>query len=606
VSNHLISKPISAELFFSIPEPAKSLITCYSYSKILHRYIPFTFAFMKLKVLLFVLLLLPTYLFAQTSIRIAANGEALNPTTIKTLMQKRGYDAVSAFDTISYEPLRIYAIYIKKNKWGILDNQGKEICPPLYDDIDGLNRDYNTMMGGIHKNFTVKQNKKYGLLSQDGKLLIPAMYDYIEYKDSIVPYSQHRADYDQIDSVYLATIGKKTTVYNRAGKAIAAMPSDIDYTAEVSVSAVSDMDEFGPYSSSFSENDILYSGKKRFHSTENKKTFYGVKDSDKVIIPAIYSYINEDRYHRFIVQQNGKYGLIDSLNQNILPIEYDAVEEFNGSYFVTKNQKIALYDKALQPLSDFIYGTRHYGNQYLLLLSKDEKMGLVNYEGKALSEFIYDHIELITNCNNFEETPLVRVTQGNRKGLLSYTGKRLTDMVYDDIIPECTVETESYALSVPFNMIANTVNQFYFFKQDGKYGIMDTNLHVTHQAEYDMMIKSMLDTIVYVAKYNANHHLIWGLLNTNTQTLSTPLLYETPPKYRRGGFFHHNQYVSGGFFMSSLHGKYGLIDDQGKVIVPFEWPQEIYVNLVYNGLLRIESFSPKAFFYVDYLGHNTK
>jgi len=58
--------------------------------------------------------------------------------------------------------------------------------------------------------------------------------------------------------------------------------------------------------------------------------------------------------------------------------------------------------------------------------------------------------------------------------------------------------------------------------------------------------------------------------------------------------------------MSSLHGKYGLIDEQGKVIVPFEWPQEIYVNLVYNGLLRIESFSPKALFYVDYLGHSTK
>lgn len=561
---------------------------------------------MKMNLLLSVLLLLSSCLLAQTPIKIAPNGEALNPTLIKNLMKQRGYDAVSAFDTISYKPLRIYAIYIKNNKWGIVDNQCKEVCAALYDDIDGLNRDYNTTMGGIHKNFTVKQHKKYGLLSQDGKLLIPAIFDYIEYKDSTVQYSQNRADYDQMDSVYLATLGKKTTVYNRAGKVIATMPSDIDYTAEVSVSAVSDMDDFGSYSSSFSENDILYSGKKRFHSTENKKTFYGVKDSNKVIIPAVYSYINEDRHHRFIVQQNGKYGLIDSLNQILLPIEYDAVEEFNGIYFITKNQKVALYSKNVQPLSDFIYDTRHYGNQYLLLVSKDEKMGLVNFEGKALSEFIYDHIEPITNCNNFEETPLVRVTQGKWKGLLSYTGKKLTDVVYDDIIPECTVETESYALSVPFNMIANTVNLFYFFKQDGKYGIMDTNLQVTHPAEYDMMIKSMLDTIVYVAKYNANHHLIWGLLNTNHQALSTPLLYETPPKYRRGGFFHHNQYVSGGFFVSSLYGKYGLMNEQGKVIVPFEWPQEIYANLVYNGLLRIESFSPKALFYVDYLGNRTK
>lgn len=565
---------------------------------------------MKKIILSIILLIFQFHIHAQTSFILSENGEVENQSAIKKLMKARAYDAMSAFDTISYNPLFIYAMYIKNNKLGIIDHNGVEICKAQYDDINGLNRNYNTTMGCIHKNFTVTVNNKYGLISQRGKMLIPAIYDYIEYKDSTytrtdIPWELR--NYDYRDSAYYATIGKVTTIFNRMGKAIGTEKSEIDYNAEVSVREASEFDDFGYFNSAPpAENEALPSGNIKFQKTENKRKYYGIKDSQKVIIPAIYDFITEDRNHNYILGKDGKFGIADSLNQLKLNIEFESVEEFNGIYFVHKNQKTALFTKSVSAISDFIYGTMHYGNQYLLILNKEGKYGLVNYQGEALTEFKYDHIELITNCNNFEETPLVRVTEGKLKGLFNHKGKALTEVVFDDIIPECTVETESYGLNTPFNMIANTVNLFYFFKRNGKYGIMDTNLNVTTEAIYERMIKSMLDTIVYVAQIDINQHLVWGMLNVNTGKLVAPLKYNTSFKYQRGGYFNHNRYISGGYFLAKLNGNYGLIDDQGKVIVPFEWPKEFYSSLIYNGLLKIESFSPNVEFYVDYMGNSTK
>lgn len=74
------------------------------------------------------------------------------------------YDLTNIFE-------RNYIKIKQNNKYGILDNNGKEIIPPKYDEITSI--DYPSFF------FYVKKNGKYGVVNIDGKEIIKPKYDRI-------------------------------------------------------------------------------------------------------------------------------------------------------------------------------------------------------------------------------------------------------------------------------------------------------------------------------------------------------------------------------------------------------------------------------------------
>lgn len=67
----------------------------------------------------------------------------------------------------------------KNNKWGTLDENGKEVLPPVYDSIIRI-ADFKEAYGQSRKllslSFLVKQNGKWGLVDERGNILLPIVH----------------------------------------------------------------------------------------------------------------------------------------------------------------------------------------------------------------------------------------------------------------------------------------------------------------------------------------------------------------------------------------------------------------------------------------------
>ena len=169
---------------------------------------------------------------------------------------------------------------------------------------------------------------------------------------------------------------------------------------------------------------------------------FGVKSRgfDKVIIPADYDSINSCDPKCFIVEQNGKYGLIHTgyFDYKIVyPIVCDSITyakhlmqkiQVNGKYGLLK-----LYDN-LRVLVEPVYDSIElFGDDEFYILKRDNKMGIHYHEVVILPE--YDEIKLPHVFG------WVNVKKSNQWG-------------YIDINKEFTTDVNEAFLYYPFSLIS--------------------------------------------------------------------------------------------------------------------------------------------------------
>ena len=128
---------------------------------------------------------------------------------------------------------------------------------------------------------------------------------------------------------------------------------------------------------------------------------YGVKSRgfDKLVIPAEYDSIRSCDPKYFIVEQNGKFGLIQTgyFDYNIVyPIVCDSITY--TKYFMQKIKVGGKYgllklDENLRIIVDPVYDSIElFGDDEFYLLKKDNKMGIYHHEVMILP--MYDEIKL--------------------------------------------------------------------------------------------------------------------------------------------------------------------------------------------------------------------
>ncbi len=136
--------------------------------------------------------------------------------------------------------------------------------------------------------------------------------------------------------------------------------------------------------------------------------------------------------HHYIFRKGEKFGLLDSLYNEVTPLLYDAIEHQENGYSVMNSDRLwALMDNNGKQITDFKYYQVYNAIKGDVRLAAKQiegrrVFGVVGADGRELSEFIYDKIE------TFSDTHFL-IAIDNKHGLMDRNGKVTVAMLYDRI-----------------------------------------------------------------------------------------------------------------------------------------------------------------------------
>ena len=302
-----------------------------------------------------------------------------------------------------------------KRKVGLIDSNGKEILPPIYEEISKVNpdmwkvvdergfcgildKDFKQILPceyqGIiasNGNFVVKKEELYGVITKNKTWVLPMKYDNIF--DNCNGYSVKsktgwgfynlsgeevlECKYERIEAYekYIkAYINKICILYTPQGELIL---KDSIYS------------------------DIFPIQKDMFKVT--RKSYQGiVKASGDVVIPLIYSrLIIRDN---FILAENkkGKCGVIDYNNKQIVPFKYEDIETCGKKLCaVYEEDKIGFVSDDGKQVTPIIYKSYYElsGNDKYIVVKINLCYGLIDLKGNEVLKPIYDKISYLTEDN---------------------------------------------------------------------------------------------------------------------------------------------------------------------------------------------------------------
>lgn len=263
------------------------------------------------------------------------------------------------------------------NKWGIIDKNGKELTPAIFDKIDlgfvdigyqliitakedksaknysgykfglfstlsnnNITLPYYDAVGKISGGMiSIQLNKKYGFIDSTGRLVIAPKYDYT-------------GDFENGTAV--VNLGKTYGIINKAGKEI--VPVKYDDLENLSEGMAV----------------VMVDGKAGYADGYGRE----------VITP---QYANAGSFTEGIaIVKNTKFGFIDKTGKAITEMKYDDVTPFlNGLALVIVNKKFGVVNKTGKEIVPPIY-TEISSNGAYLYFEKDGKWGVMNNSGSII------------------------------------------------------------------------------------------------------------------------------------------------------------------------------------------------------------------------------
>lgn len=248
-------------------------------------------------------------------------------------------------------------------------------------------------------------------------------------------------------------------------------------------------------------------------------------------------------YHVFASEQErygGKMGLIDTLGNIVLPIEFDQITFTKGDYYVAKEGKYGMYDDSFKLRIPIIYDNITPVSEGIYLVRRDGAY-LVDRDNKFLDETRYNNIEVLpgkeliiysvdgkyglidtlmniitppefTGLGRLDNDAFVAYDSTYRMALLDKEGRRITDFKYQYEVPKYIGEG--------------------YYRVKGKY--RDSSM----SKGSSMQLLGLVDS-------------------TGRECL--------PTKYESIQLFDYN------LILAMRHRKYGLVDVNDSIVLPFEF-----------------------------------
>lgn len=286
---------------------------------------------------------------------------------------------------------------------------------------------------------------------------------------------------------------------------------------------------------------------------KNKKNNYSVEEISKYK----YNQLNKD----------GKYGVISAKGDILVEPEYDSIKIPNpekGVFICDKeNNTIILNENGEEILKQYkevsaipingIISNLPYEKR-VLKYKKDEKYGLIDYNGKVITKAIYDEVKGLEN----KESELL-VKKDGKYGVVNDKGVKLINEEYDSIVADgYYTEEDKYALSG--YIISNKTNNGY------RYGYINYKLERLLKTDYNEVSRILEITngqdVYIIASKNGKY----GVVKNN----KTVINYD----------YQDIEYdVTNNLLKLQRNLKYGVSDITGKSVLPVK-----YKELEFKGL----------------------
>lgn len=241
-----------------------------------------------------------------------------------------------------------------------------------------------------------------------------------------------------------------------------------------------------------------------------------------------------------ISKLNGKYGFVNEDGEEISECIYDEVDRFDYKFFPAKAPvKLDCKWGYINKLGKTIIGCKYDDivnlNFGLIGFCLYGKWGVINEKEEIVIPPKYQYL------GSFKEK-YAKVKLNDKYGFIDKTGKEILPCKYDNIISQ-------YSDDIDLLEIQNS---------DNKYGIINKQGKEIIPCKYDMIICLCKD--IYKVKLDNK----WGLLNLKRNSI-TDIKYNFINDYS----IEIDTLLNTKLFLVSLNNNYiGIIDDQGKEIVP--------------------------------------
>ncbi len=395
--------------------------------------------------------------------------------------------------------LTTYISAFENNKWGVIDNKGKEIIKTEYDEmviIPNKNKDIFVCIYDVdYENNTYKTK----VLDKSGKEILEK-YDLVEplenskenevwYEDDVLKF-QKDGKYGLINfkgkeilspeytNIYALSGTEKSIVIEKEGKKGIFTTVSNDIVVEPK------------YEEIYSINNNNENG----YIVKNPESKYGLISNDKkVILEEKYEEIkNVESKEYFVVKENGILKIVDKNAQTILDSGFDSIEKINSDQFIIiKNGKYGVVDRLgntvivseyedIKPSISNYYIVKKDG-KYGVILTADSSIK-VNYEYENIS-YIKDADIFIAEKSDYTTDIINRNFEKKLEGII--ISELNVEDGYIRIRKDGEYKYYNFKFEEKTNLEVLTANTLFLVKENGKYGYVNKNNEKIVDCKYD-------------------------------------------------------------------------------------------------------------------------
>jgi len=279
-----------------------------------------------------------------------------------TILEK-GYEEVKVWDDQ-------YLTFSIDQKWGIVNATGQALSAVAYDDIKLVKNHY----------FEVKKDKKTGLISDEGQMVLQPRYDEIQIYNPTLFFFRTGAKWGIYDRVSGEYVAEKFDRFSKvANNFISLIENGKSYLFSESYHAIitnKGMEDFFP----IADNQVLF---------KLNNLMGMLDDCGNLVLAPKYSEIQTFSDGLFRANFGGKWGVVNTKDNVVLPFEFDYVAPLKGAVCVViKNRMLGVSNKQGHILIPTDYSKIIVGDNGQLKAFQGEEMKVFNVsdEGMAVAE----------------------------------------------------------------------------------------------------------------------------------------------------------------------------------------------------------------------------